>query len=58
MLTALLTKLQGYETAAGLGKTGYNLASGLGGAVSGGGQKAEKTTEDAAVDAKQAEKGE
>ena len=27
--------LQGYETVAGLGKTGYNIGSGIGGALSG-----------------------
>ena len=31
----------GYSTVAGLGKTGYNLGSGLTGAVTGGGKKAE-----------------
>lgn len=31
----LLMNLQGYETVAGLGKTGYNIGSGVGGALAG-----------------------
>jgi len=33
---------QGYETVAGVGKTGYNVVGGLGNAVMGGGQQTAK----------------
>lgn len=50
--------MQGYSTVAGLGKTGYNLASGLGGAVTGGAKKTEETADEAGEGVKkQAEEG-
>jgi hypothetical protein len=52
----MLTFEQGYDTVAGLGKTGYNVASGLGGAVTGGGKQAETEAAEGAEEAEEAAK--
>lgn len=39
---AVLMQTQGYETVAGVGKSGYNAASNLGSAITGGGGKTDK----------------
>lgn len=45
-MSCVLTLTPGYETVAGLGKTGYNIGSGVGGALSGKSGKQEAAKEE------------